>query len=56
MLVVACLMFFIHFMLILPHGYLLVILLWSLCEDSLLSCKSWHGDGYNCLNTCLYAL
>jgi hypothetical protein len=26
----------IYFMLILTHGYLLVILLWSLCEDSLL--------------------
>jgi hypothetical protein len=26
----------IHFMLILAHGYLLVILLWSLCDDSLL--------------------
>jgi hypothetical protein len=32
MLVVACLMFFIHFMPILPHGYLFVILLWSPCE------------------------
>jgi hypothetical protein len=41
---------------ILVHGYLLVILLWSLCEDSFLSCKSWHGDGYICLNTSLYAL
>jgi hypothetical protein len=30
MLVVACLMCFIHFMSILAHGYLLVILLWSL--------------------------
>jgi hypothetical protein len=35
---------------------LLVILLWSLCEDSLLLCKSWHGGGYNCSNTCVYAL
>jgi hypothetical protein len=52
MLVVACLTCFIHFMLILTHGYLLVILLWSLCEDSLLFHKSWH----NCLNTCLYDL
>jgi hypothetical protein len=26
----------IHFMLILAHDYLLVILLWSLCDDSLL--------------------
>jgi hypothetical protein len=55
MLVVACLMYFIHFILILAHDYLLVILLWSLCEDSLLFYKSWHGDGYNCSNTCLYA-
>jgi hypothetical protein len=44
MLVVACLTFFIHFMLILAHGYLLVILLWSLYEDSFLFCKSWHVD------------
>jgi hypothetical protein len=56
MLVVACLMCFIHFMLILTHSYLLVIMLWSLCVNSLLSCKSWHGVGYNCSNTCLYAL
>jgi hypothetical protein len=41
---------------ILAHGYLLVILLWSHYVDSLLFCKSWHGDGYNCSNTCLYAL
>ena len=46
----------IHFMLILAHGYLLVILLWSSYVDSLLFCKSWYGGGYNCLNTCLYAL
>jgi hypothetical protein len=26
----------IHFMIILAHGYLLVILLWSICEDSFL--------------------
>jgi hypothetical protein len=26
------------------------------CDDSLLSCKSWHNDEYNCLNTCLYTL
>jgi hypothetical protein len=45
MLVVACLTCFIHFMPILAHGYLLVILLWSLCEDSLLFCKSWNVDG-----------
>jgi hypothetical protein len=41
---------------ILPHGFLLVILLWSRCENSLLFCMSWHNDVYNCLNTCLYAL
>jgi hypothetical protein len=41
---------------ILAHGNLLVILFWSLCEDSLLFYKSWHGDRYNCSNTCLYAL
>jgi hypothetical protein len=29
---------------ILAHGYLLVISLWSPCEDSLLFCKSWHYD------------
>jgi hypothetical protein len=46
----------IHFRPILAHGYLLVILLWSLCEDSFLFYKSWHNDVYNCLNTCLYAL
>jgi hypothetical protein len=56
MLVVACLTCFIHFMLILAHGHLLVILCWSLYVDSLLFCKSWHGAGYNCSNTCLYAL
>jgi hypothetical protein len=41
---------------ILAHGYLLVILLWPLCEDSLLFYKSWHNGVHNCLNTCLYAL
>jgi hypothetical protein len=41
---------------ILTHGYLLVILLWSTFVDSLLFYKFWHGDGYNCSNTCLYAL
>jgi hypothetical protein len=46
----------IHLMPILAHGYLLVILLWSLYEDSLLFCKSWHNDVHNCLNTCVYAL
>jgi hypothetical protein len=56
MLVVAYLTCFIHFMLILAHGYLLVILLWSPCEDSLLFCKSCHIGVHNRLNTCLYAL
>jgi hypothetical protein len=56
MLVVACLTCFIHLMPILAHGYLLVILWWSLYEDSQLFCESWHGDEYNYLNTCLYAL
>jgi hypothetical protein len=28
---------------ILAHGYLLVISLWSLYEDSLLFCKFWHN-------------
>jgi hypothetical protein len=56
MLVVACLTYFIHFMLILAHSYLLVILLWSLCENSLLFYKSWHNVVHNCLNTGLYAL
>jgi hypothetical protein len=46
----------IHFMLILAHGFMLVILYWSLCAVSLLSYKSWYNDVYNCLNTCLYAL
>jgi hypothetical protein len=46
----------IHLMPILAHGYLLVILLWSLCKDSLLFCKSCHNGVYNCLNTYLYAL
>jgi hypothetical protein len=53
MLVVACLTRFIHFMPILAHGYLLVILLWSPCEDSLLFCKSWRDGVFNCLITCL---
>jgi hypothetical protein len=35
----------IPFMFILAHGYLLVILLLSPCENSLLFCKSWHVDG-----------
>jgi hypothetical protein len=46
----------IHFMSILARGYLLVIMLWSLCEDSLLFCKSCHNGVHDCLNTCLYAL
>jgi hypothetical protein len=50
MLVVACLMP------ILTHDYLLVILLWSSYVDSHLFCKFWRGDGYNCSNTCFYAL
>jgi hypothetical protein len=41
---------------ILAHGHLLVILLWTPYVDLLLFCKSWHGDRYNCSNTCLYAL
>jgi hypothetical protein len=28
---------------ILAHGYLLVISLWSLCEDSSYFGKSWHN-------------
>jgi hypothetical protein len=56
MLVVACLMYFIHFMPILAHDYLLIILLLSPYVDSLLFYKSWHGDGYNCSNTCVYVL
>jgi hypothetical protein len=43
-------------MLILAHGYLLVILLWQLYLDSLLFCKSWRNGVHNCLNTYLYAL
>jgi hypothetical protein len=35
----------IHFMLILAYDYLLVIILWSLYEDSLLFCMSWHVYG-----------
>jgi hypothetical protein len=38
MIVVVFLTCFIHFMPILAHGYLLVILLWFLCEDSPLFC------------------
>jgi hypothetical protein len=46
----------IHLIPILANSYLLIILLWSLCEDSHLFCKSWHNGVHNCLNTCLYAL
>jgi hypothetical protein len=45
MLVVHLLNLLIHFMPIFTHGYLFVILLWSLCEDSLLFYKSCHVDG-----------
>jgi hypothetical protein len=45
MLVVACLTCLFTLCLSLAHGYLFVILLWSLCEDSFLFCKSWHVDG-----------
>jgi hypothetical protein len=55
MLVVACLTCLFTSCYILAHGDLLVILYWSLCEDSFLFCKYWHNDVYNCLN-CLYAL
>jgi hypothetical protein len=41
---------------ILAHDYWLVILYWSLYEDSLLFCKFWYNDVYNYLNTCLYVL
>jgi hypothetical protein len=41
---------------ILAHVYLLVILLWSPYVDSPLVWKSCLCDGYNCSNTCLYAL
>jgi hypothetical protein len=54
--VVTCLTYLLTSCYILAHGYLTVILYWSLCEDSLLFCKSWHNDVYNCLNTYLYAL
>jgi hypothetical protein len=46
----------IHFISIVAHDYLLVILLWSLFENSLLFYKFWHNGVHNCLNTCLYAL
>jgi hypothetical protein len=55
MLVVAWLTYFIHFMLILAHGYLRVILLRSLYVDLLLFYESWHNGVHNYLNTCLYA-
>jgi hypothetical protein len=56
MLMVTCLTCLLTSCYILAHGYLIVILYWSLCEDSLLFCKSCHNDVYNYLNTCLYAL
>jgi hypothetical protein len=45
MLMMDCLTCLFTSLLILSHGYLLVILYWSLCEDSLLFCKSWYDDG-----------
>jgi hypothetical protein len=56
MLVVTCLTCLYTSCYNLAHGYLLVIVHCSLCEDSLLFYKSWHDDGYNYLNTCLYVL
>jgi hypothetical protein len=56
MLVVACLTCLFTSCYILAHGYLLVILYWSPCEDSLLFCMYWHHDVCSYLNTCLYAL
>jgi hypothetical protein len=56
MLVVHMLNLLIHFIPILAHGYLLVILLWSPCEDSLLFRKSWHNGVHYYLNTHLYDL
>jgi hypothetical protein len=47
MVVVACLTYLFTSVHILAHGYLLVILLWFLCEDSLLFYKSWHNNVYN---------
>jgi hypothetical protein len=44
MLMMDLLNFLIQFMSILAHDYLLVILSWSLCEDSLLFYKYWHDD------------
>jgi hypothetical protein len=55
-LVVACLTCLFTSCYILAHGYLLVILYWSLYEDSLLFYKSWYNGVYNCLNTFLYNL
>jgi hypothetical protein len=37
----------IHFMLYLSSWLLAYYLLVVSCEDSLLSCKSWHNDEYN---------
>jgi hypothetical protein len=41
---------------ILAHGYLLVISLWSPCEDSLVFASLDIMVEYNCLNTCVYTL
>jgi hypothetical protein len=45
MLVMDLVNLLIQFMHILANDYSLVILSLSLCEDSLLFCKSWHDDG-----------
>jgi hypothetical protein len=44
MLVVTCLTCLFTSFHILAHGYLLVVSVWSLCEDSLLFSKSWHNN------------
>jgi cadmium resistance protein CadD (predicted permease) len=54
MLVVDLLNLLIHFLSILAHGYLLVILSWSRCADSLLFVSLGMMMLYNCSNTCLY--
>jgi hypothetical protein len=46
----------IHYMPILAHGYLLVILLRSLYVDSLLFCKSWHNGVHNYIKYLLVCL
>jgi hypothetical protein len=45
MLVVDCLTCVFTLCYILAHDYLLVILYWCPCEDSLLFRKSWYDDG-----------